>query len=209
MMEARQKVISRASELFPVVGIRNVTMDGLASDLGMSKRTIYELFGQKDNLVMETIRQMISDENNEMLRIIGDSVHVVEALFRIMKHKREKRLSVSPLFIEDIGKYIERIQEMFYTEDSDLSKYSASFVLLESGIAQGLFRSEINIALVDNFIHEMMNIIHVSTRIRALKPHDAEMLTNIFIPYFRGICTNQGLKLMDEYFATHNILNIR
>ncbi|MBK9290524.1 MAG: TetR/AcrR family transcriptional regulator [Bacteroidetes bacterium] len=205
-MEAREKVINRACELFPVVGIRNVTMDGLAADLGMSKRTIYELFGQKDNLVLETFRQMITRENNEMLQIISDSEHVVEALFRIMKHKRDKRLSVSPLFIEDIGKYIDRIQEMFYTDNSDLSRYSASFVLLREGMSQGIFRSEINIAIVDNFIHEMMNVIHVSTRIKALNPGDHELLVNIFIPYFRGICTERGVKLMDEFFSASNII---
>lgn len=208
-MEARERVINRACELFPVVGIRNVTMDSLAADLGMSKRTIYELFGQKDNLVLETFRQMISLENEELLNIISQSEHVVEALFRIMKRKREKRLGFSPLFIEDVGKYIERIQEMFYTDKSDLSQYSASFVLLQQGIAQGIFRKEINIALVDNFLHEMMNIIHMSTRIRSLKPNDTDLLINIFIPYFRGICTSEGLNLMDQFFITNHILNVK
>jgi AcrR family transcriptional regulator len=205
-MEARQKVINRASELFPVIGIRNVTMDSLASDLGMSKRTLYELFGQKDALVLETLRQMIWHENNEMLRIISDSKHVIEALYRIMKHKQEKRLSISPLFIEDIRKYIDQIQEMFYTRNRDLSKYSASFVILQQGINQGIFRSEINIALVDNFLQEMMNIVHVSSRIKALKVEDSALLVNIFIPYFRGICTSSGLALMDDFFNTNHIL---
>lgn len=206
-MEVRQKVITRASELFPVIGIRNVTMDGLAADLGVSKRTLYELFGNKDTLVLETFKQMLSQENEELLNIIKQSEHVVVALFRIMKRKREKRQGVSPLFIEDIGKYIERIQEMFYTEKSALLQYSASYVLLQQGIIQGVFRREINIALVDNFIHEMMNVIHISPRIRSLKPNDNDLLVNIFIPYFRGICTDEGLRLMDQFFTAYHNLN--
>ncbi|HMM10784.1 MAG TPA: TetR/AcrR family transcriptional regulator [Bacteroidales bacterium] len=205
-MDARQKVINRACELFPVVGIRNVTMDSLASDLGMSKRTIYELFGQKDNLVLAVFEHIIMEENKQLLDIIEQSEHVVEALFKIMERKLEVRVSLSPLFVEDVAKYVDRIQEMFYTENCDLSRYSASFVLLQQGITQGIFRKEINVAIVDNFIYEMMNIIRTSPRIRSMKPKVNDLIVNIFLPYFRGICSSQGLKLMDKYFSSLNVL---
>lgn len=199
-MDARQRVIQRAAELFPVVGIRNVTMDSLASDLGMSKRTIYELFGQKDDLVIETFRYLISQENQELLEIIQRSTHMVDALFRIIRRKIESRQKVSPLFIEDLTRYFARIQEMFFTEYDNLSRYSASFVLFQKGIQEGIFRSDIDLVIVDNFLHEMMNIVHTGIRMKAFQLTNADVLRNIFIPYFRGLATSKGQQLIDEFF---------
>lgn len=199
-MDARQRVIQRAAELFPVVGIRNVTMDSLASDLGMSKRTIYELFGQKDDLVIETFRYLISQENQELLEIIQRSTHMVDALFRIIRRKIESRQKVSPLFIEDLTRYFARIQEMFFTEYDNLSRYSASFVLFQKGIQEGIFRPDIDLVIVDNFLHEMMNIVHTGIRMKAFQLTNADVLRNIFIPYFRGLATSKGQQLIDEFF---------
>lgn len=203
-MELREKILKHASEKFRLMGIKSITMDSLAGELGMSKRTLYEIFRQKDDLVIESIRAMIISDNNEMLKIIEQSVHVVEALYFIMKRQKELRDTYSASFQEDIKKYLPAIQESLFADRQKLQKYSASFVLLERGKKAAIFRPEINVELVDSFIQEMLTIIHNSARILALKPAESEMLNNIFIPYFRGLCTNKGVELMDKFFVEIN-----
>ncbi len=91
-----------------------------------------------------------------------------------------------------------------YSCNERLKQFSASFTLLEKGIREGIFRKDIRLDLVDNFIHELIGLIHNSERLRMLKASGRDVLVSIFLPYFRGICTSKGVELMDKYFISVN-----
>jgi TetR/AcrR family transcriptional regulator, cholesterol catabolism regulator len=206
-METKEKILKRASGMFTSLGIRNVTMDSLASELGISKRTIYEMFRDKDELVIESLRYMIIENNKELLEIIKDTENVVEAMFLITRRQEKRRKEFPRVFLEDIKKYFPLVQASFYSCKDDLKKFSATFTLLELGRKQGIFRTDLMTELVDNFIHEIISIIHTSDRIRLLNPADKDVLHSIMLPYFRGICTAKGLGLMNKYFEEQNNTN--
>jgi AcrR family transcriptional regulator len=81
-METKERILIKAGELFRGLRIKNVTMDSLASDLGISKRTIYECFSHKDDLVISTMLYYIQNENEELSKIVNESKHVVEATYQ-------------------------------------------------------------------------------------------------------------------------------
>lgn len=203
-MEAREKILEKATVLFLSMGVRNVTMDSIASDSGVSKRTIYELFKDKDDLVVQSLRRMIIKNNEEMMGIITETENVIEAIFLIMKMEERKRSAYSRVFTEDIKKYFPPVYASLYSCNERLKQFSASFTLLEKGIGQGIVRKDIRLDLVDNFIHELIGLIHNSERLRMLKASGNEVLVSIFLPYFRGICTPKGVGLMDKYFVNVN-----
>ncbi|GAP43606.1 transcriptional regulator, TetR family [Lentimicrobium saccharophilum] len=202
-MEAREKILDKAIELFLNLGIRNVTMDSIAAESGVSKRTIYELFKDKDDLVVQSLREMIIRHNQDMLGIISEAGNVIEAIFMIMKMEALRRGSFARVFTEDIKKYFPVVNASLYSCKKSLKEFSASFTLLEKGIREGIFRKDMRLDLVDNFLHELIGLIHNSDRLRILQPTGQEVLSNIFLPYFRGICTSEGVALMDKY--TENI----
>ncbi len=199
-MDTRARILEKASEMFLSMGIRSVTMDAIASELGISKRTIYELFHDKDDLVVQALRQMIINHNNEMLGIITGSDNVIEAIVLIMRMESQRRMHFTKVFSEDIKKYYPVVYTSFYSCKESLKEFSASYRLLEKGIKEGIFRKGLRIDLVDNFLHEVINLMHNSERIRMMNPQGPEVLDNIFLPYFRGLCTQRGLELMDKYF---------
>lgn len=203
-MDAKDKILGKASEMFISLGVRNVTMDTLAAELGISKRTIYELFSDKDALVIECIRHIIVENNKGFLKIIESSENVVEAMFQIIRIQKENRRNYPKVFTEDIKRYFPLVQASFYSSKHDLEKFSATFTLLEKGREQGIFRTDLRTDLVDNFIHEIISIVHTSDRIRLLNPSDSDLISNIMLPYFRGICTPKGLELMIKYFEEIN-----
>lgn len=203
-MEAKDKILRKASEMFIALGVRNVTMDILAAELGISKRTIYELFSDKDSLVIECIRHIIVENNKCFLKIIESSENVVEAMFQIIRIQKEYRRNYPKVFTEDIKRYFPLVQASFYSSKHDLEKFSATFTLLEKGREQGIFRTDLRTDLVDNFIHEIISLVHTSDRIRLLNPSDSDLISNIMLPYFRGICTPKGLELMIKYFEEIN-----
>ncbi len=103
-METRAKILEKATVLFLSMGVRNVTMDTIASDSGVSKRTIYELFKDKDDLVVQSLSRMIIKNNEEMMGIITETENVIEAIFLIMKMEERKRSAFSRVYTEDINK---------------------------------------------------------------------------------------------------------
>jgi TetR/AcrR family transcriptional regulator, cholesterol catabolism regulator len=206
-MEATEKILRKASEMFMVLGVRNVTMDGLAAELNVSKRTIYELFLDKDNLFIESIKYLILENNKELVLIINESENVIDAFFTITRLQQQRRKNYPKVFLEDINRYFKRMQTAFFSCPQDLKKFSASFVLLEKGLKEGLIRPEINIEIVDNFIHEVIAAVHTSERLSLLGASDEDLFSNIMLPYFRGICTPKGAQLIDGNINKTNSTN--
>lgn len=135
-----------------------------------------------------------------MIGIISETEHVIEALFLIMKREIERQKDYTKVFIEDIKKYFSAVNESLFTSKKDLKEFSASYTLLEKGMRENIFRTDIQIELVDNYLHELIGLIHRSERLRALNPAPSDILNSIFLPYLRGICTWKGIELMDKYF---------
>lgn len=199
-METRERILIRAGELFLAMGIRSVTMDYIAADLGISKRTIYELFRDKEDLVIQCIESQILKNNSQLLQIVAGTENAIEALFTIIEREHNRMSSFNPVFLEDMKKYITRIYECFYENNEKIREFSVSYAILEKGIREEIFRREINIEIVDNFLHELVNFLHNSERLKLLNLNKESILQNILLPYFRGICTRKGLDLIDQYF---------
>ncbi len=199
-MDNRNKVIQKAGELFLTMGIRNITMDYLAAELGMSKRTLYEFFGQKDTLVIEALSEMLRQENDGTRRIIEDADNVVEALFEIIKRKKELHASLPRVFVEDAAKYKSQLRECLYNDQDSLRQNSLSYLMLERGVKEDIFRKELDIRIVDQFILDMIQMIHTQHRFAVNHLSSDELLNNILIPYLRGLSTPKGLALINKFF---------
>lgn len=204
VMETKERIIVKAGELFPSMGIRNVTMDQIAAELGMSKRTIYEHFKDKDDLVIQVIEHDMLQNNRKLLDIVAQTENAIEALYVIIEREFSRIISFNPVFMEDIKKYIIRIHACFFEDLQKMREFSVSYAILEKGIREDIFRKELAIDVVDNFLHELVNIFQKSQRFRLMNLQKEDVLQNILLPYFRGICTKKGQDLMDKYFSTRS-----
>ena len=205
-MDTEQKIIQKAIELFKKLGIRNVTMDTLANELGISKRTIYELFKDKNNLVSISIQEMARQNREEILEIINASSNVIDAMFQIGRNGQQRRAEMSDAFFDDIKKRFPEINKRFNT-DSEYRNSSVSQLLLNRGVKEGIFRADLNIELVSTFIEQLGSFLHNSEYFTAGNINEKEIMKNIFLPYFRGISTEKGVKLIDQYFENRQEYN--
>jgi TetR/AcrR family transcriptional regulator, cholesterol catabolism regulator len=97
-MEIKDKILSGAVELFFKYGIKNITMDEIAKHLGMSKKTIYTFFKDKDEMVHSLISQKICHDKCIYDKTHQDAENVVAELFAIMKIMKETLSNINPLF---------------------------------------------------------------------------------------------------------------
>jgi len=197
-MERRDRIIEEALKLFMKYGIRNITMDDLAKHLGISKRTIYEYFKDKDSLLLQCVKSLASDQKKRINHIIKTSPHVIDSIYQIIGEKSALMRTLNPLFMEDMRKYHPSIFKLIHKSD-ELDDISLTEQLLIYGIEEGIFFPEINTSLVARFMQEMFRLFG-NSEVFPLEQYDrTEMIENIFMAYIRGLCTNDGIEILERY----------
>jgi len=97
-MEVKDKIISGSLKMFTKYGIQSITMDMIAEQLGVSIRTIYETFKDKDELLKCCIEVAMIEQKAFSEEIMKNSENIIEAMFKIVKHNVNILKSVNPLF---------------------------------------------------------------------------------------------------------------
>ncbi len=197
-MKRRERIIEEALKLFMKYGIRNITMDELAKHLGISKRTIYEYFKDKDSLLLHCVKSLASDQKNRINHIIKTSPHMIDSIYQIIAEKSALMRNLNPLFMEDMRKYHPAIFKLIHKRD-ELEDISLTEQLLINGIEEGIFLPEINTGLVTRFMQEMFRLFGDS-EVFPFELYDrTEMLDNIFMIFIRGLCTANGFEILERY----------
>lgn len=197
-MEKRERIIEEALQLFMKYGIRNITMDDLSKHLGISKRTIYEHFKNKDSLLLHCIESFSADQKCQINQIIRESSHVIDSVYRIIGEKSTLMRNLNPLFMEDMRKYhpamFKLIHKRYELEDNSLTEK-----LLIKGKEEGIFLPEINTSLVTRFMQEMLRLFGDNEVFPYEQYNRIEMIDNIFLAFIRGLCTTKGLKILESF----------
>ncbi|MBI2721475.1 MAG: TetR/AcrR family transcriptional regulator [Bacteroidetes bacterium] len=197
-MEIKEKILKGAEELFFKYGIKNITMDEVARHLGMSKKTLYQYFKDKD----EMVHCLILDKIEEDKRIFGkthkESENIVVEAFAIMKNIREIMGHVNPILFYELAKFYPKTWEKFNEFKRDFIRINLE-ESLRMGQAQGFVRSDININILSTMRLESIDMsfntqIFPSDKFNLVEVHVA--LTEHFL---YGICTLKGHKLINKY----------
>ncbi len=197
-MDNRQKITEEAALMFRTYGIRAVTMDMLAAKLGMSKRTIYEVFRDKDELLKGVIKWMTQKQREVITKYFNESDNVVEAIFKMLDLMAEHFQKMSPAFQMDMKRY-HRIILDNPDEIQDLPYYSNNSEILSRGIKEGVFRDDIDVEITNKC---MLEVVRMSNDKDVFPPDDflnKDVIRNFYINYLRGISTPKGLDLIDFY----------
>ena len=196
-MDIRNRIIEEASESFKTYGIRSVTMDSLANQLGMSKRTIYEIFLDKDELLMEVLKRMAQQQKDLVKRVLDESENSIVAIFRMLEINRDNFQYMSPAFQSDLKKYHHDILVKDAGE-IEMPDYRNHYEVIVKGIKEGLFRKEINSDLVNRCLYNLGRSIMDNDKYPYEQFSRHDVIKNIFINYLRGISTHKGLDLINQ-----------
>ena len=142
-METRQRILDVATEQFARFGVRTITMEDLARQVGISKKTIYQEFEDKKDLVKEVFARILEEDRRRLAFIAEQGDGVIEHLVQTSKMMRERLTSINPLVILEVQKYFPEAWKIFEsfkeeTIQTDLVK------VLEKGKELGYFRKEID-----------------------------------------------------------------
>jgi TetR/AcrR family transcriptional regulator, cholesterol catabolism regulator len=196
-MSNRDGIIKEAAMLFRTYGIRSVTMDMIANQMGISKRTIYELFSDKDELLEGVLKWMTEKQREIVTRITNESGNVIEAIFNVLDFMRAHLEKMSPAFLLDIRKYRHRMLNNFDGKN-EMEFFGFHEDIIRQGINEGIFRDDIDIKISNKCLFEvskMSDIADLSIDDEFLRK---DVMMNVFINYLRGISTPKGLELINR-----------
>lgn len=195
--EYDNRIINGAAELFRTYGIRAVTMDMIAEHLGISKRTIYERFGDKDEMLFAVMNSMIIKQLEKIDSIIESSPDIISAIFILLNLGRDHAASMNPMIASDLRKYhskvLVRIKEKCENPD-----YEGALKIIGKGKEQGFFRKDIDDGIVGRFFTELKTVIGDSKVFPTDEFHHSDLIKNVVVNYLRGIATGEGIKLIDR-----------
>ena len=198
-MKLSERIVASAFDLFMKYGIRSVTMDQISRHMGISKRTLYETFTDKGQLVMEGLDYFTSIKRNEARETIKRSGNVIETIYILARKGEEMKQQINPLFFEDIRKYYPDVHASITTEGR-YRDYSLTHDLLRKGIDNDLFRKGLDVELVNNFFHQVMNIVMNDEIFPKDRYTHEDIFRNIIMPYLIGISTDKGEQQIQKYF---------
>ncbi len=196
-MDIREKIIEETAGLFKTYGIRSVTMDSIAAHMGISKRTIYEIFSDKDDLIINVLKKMAHNQKELLEKILVESENSIAAIFRLLEINRDFMQDMSPAFQADLRRYHNEVL-IKSANIHDLPDFKNSQQIIERGMEEKLFRNDINPDIVNRCIF----LLGKSIMDHDLFPYEMfsrrEVVGNIFINYLKGISTPKGLILITE-----------
>ena len=189
----RSKILKAAMRLFVKHGIRAVKMDDVAAELQMSKRTLYEIYNNKEDLLVEGVLKSFEQGDLEIQKFANDGHNVLEVIVEACRQKISFYNSANPLFFEDAAKY----EKLHQAIEETKKKNNQSFLeFMQHGVTEGYFREDINFELVSKLL-EYFGRYMIENKMYRDYPIKEIFKNSIYVS-IRGLCTLKGVETLDN-----------
>lgn len=197
-MEMENAIIETSFKLFHRYGIKSVTMDDLSKEMGMSKKTLYKYFANKEALVKEVTKAQIQFNQNNCLQIANNAENAIHELILMMGSLRELFHDINPSLIFDLQKYHPKVWKIM-EEHQNTFIQEMIVANLERGIKEGLYRKKLKLTILARLrMHELWLSFNPDSF-----PSDQfkmeEVQLELLEHFMFGISTIKGHELANQY----------
>ena len=191
------KVLDTAMTMFASNGIKAVTMDDIARSLNISKRTLYELYRNKEILLLEGVKMHVKKRELEMKTFEKGRKNVMDIILKVYRIKVEEFRRTNPVFYDDLERYPKVMANLEKNREENRAQFAA---FLSKGVREGYFRDDIDNELV-TILFDTIGQLFMQKRLYAHFSIES-VLNNIMFISLRGICTNKGIKVLDKFLKS-------
>lgn len=198
VMEAKERIAVKAEELFMQFGIRSVSMDDIANNLGMSKKTLYQYYADKDELVEAVVNTHINEVEGDCMTCRKEAKDAIHEIFLTMEHIMAEFSNMNPMLLYDLEKFHFKAYNRF-------KDYKDKFLLqiirnnIEWGIKDELYREDLNIDVLSKYRIESI-MIPFNVAVFPPGKYNLGKTSEIMIENFTyGLATIKGHKLIQKY----------
>ncbi|MDR2847708.1 MAG: TetR/AcrR family transcriptional regulator [Bacteroidales bacterium] len=195
----KERIIEAAKELFQQTGLKNTTMDDIARQAGISKRTIYENFKDKEEILIACIELHIAENKRFAKTVFDKSDNVLEGTLSLLKKGNEQMQKHQFLLTDEIKRYYPAVHKsLVMCRSEEKVKEMEKFV--KQGMSEGIFREDLNPEIVAVLFHRQAEGIGLNDQ-NLDRFSVMEVFENMILSYLRGLCTPKGLEILDKALA--------
>ncbi len=191
--QGTERILNSALSLYSKYGIKSITMDDLCRELGISKKTLYQHVDDKQDLIRKVIGHEIEMQRNAMEKMFRSEMNAIDELMHVNKYIHLSQSIHSPTFYFDLKKYYPDIYNE-WIEYKRKKMYEMIMRNLKKGIAEGLFRKDMDARIISKLHVARVEMMHASTIIEEEEYSTATFIDEIFNYHIHGICNDHGLK---------------
>jgi AcrR family transcriptional regulator len=198
-----EMILTKAKELFFSYGLKSISMDDLAKSAGVSKKTIYQFYSDKNELVAQVAQDLVHCHH----RLFSDSRNsAIDAIDEVLKQSDEPFdtwATVTPGFFHELRKYF---PEAWSRVEQHRQKVLLPGITsnLQKGIAEGFYREDLNIGFTAGMrIHQLQTALQPGV-FAGVKMNVSQVMKELTNFYLHGISTDKGKKLLNKYLKNRN-----
>jgi TetR/AcrR family transcriptional regulator, cholesterol catabolism regulator len=193
-----KKILQGAEELFFKYGIKAITMDDIAKHLAISKKTIYQYYKEKEEIINTLMNEKIKEDEKKFSKIHSDSTNVIQEVFAIMRCLSEDVGKINPVIFYELQKfYPEAWKKFTHFKENFIRKQVEES--LKRGQEQGYVRKDVNTGILSRMRMEQIQL-GFNTQVF---PQDKFTVVEVQLAmtehFLYGICTLKGHKLINKY----------
>jgi TetR/AcrR family transcriptional regulator, biofilm operon repressor len=197
----KDKIISKASNLFLKLGFKSVTMDDIANEMCISKKTIYKYFCNKEILIEETTETGLKQINQTIAKIVANNHNAIEENFEIIKMFKEMFNSIETSPSYQLKKHYPEIYQKLISQ-SKTECHSMFEQNIEKGIQEGLYRNELNIQSHVYFYYALISSINENI----VSEKESKKLELEALEYhIRAMATLKGIIELEKHLKTPHL----
>jgi len=196
----RERILDTALRLFRTFGIKSITMQDIARDCGISKKTVYESFADKQELVEEVTRFMIAAHGNNLEVCSANGKDAIDELVSSLRFTETFAKSINPVLLHELEKY----HPTAWKTIADFKKDYVTKAIsdnLDRGIREGLYRSDISIHIMSHMRLMQLDAAFSPVSYPAAEFDLHEVMYQVTEHYIRGIATPEGARRLEEYLT--------
>ncbi|MBQ2163940.1 MAG: TetR/AcrR family transcriptional regulator [Bacteroidales bacterium] len=203
-MDLREKILRTSMDLMMRIGPQSVTMDMVARDCGISKRTLYETFPNKHDLICDVIKFNQEASNAKFVEIFEQSSNSFEALMGVYTVARDFIQKTSQVFLTDIKRlYPEAFNEY---KNQEISHILSLAKIIRQAKDEGLALPGIKCKIAAFLLTNNMKNLHNMQDFPFPEYTAAEVFDGAFLNFMRGIATTKGQEIIEDY-VVKNLIN--
>ncbi|HEY4785940.1 MAG TPA: TetR/AcrR family transcriptional regulator [Bacteroidales bacterium] len=197
MNEELKNILTKVRCLYMKYGIKSVTMDDVARELGISKKTLYQYVNDKNELVQKVVEMEIGEKGEHFLKMRSTELNAIEELFEVNKMVRQMLKDYNPATEYDLRKYYPELYTNLIKVRRDRI-YNNILSNLMKGKKEGLYRAELNEELIAKLQLSRVESAFddkIFSQEELLSP---KLFYEMFVYHIRGIANERGLKVLEQ-----------
>ncbi len=198
-MSTKERIVEEATELFFRKGIRAVTMNDVSEALGISKRTLYEHFSNKEDLLSQCISHHYRTHKQQIEKLEEEASNPVDIMHRHFRYHVIRINDYHPNFISEVQKLHPNIWHTLVADLlADREKYTTE--LITEGVRQGYFREDICPAIAARLLFSHVELLSDTDAFPLDRIPRADLFRQILTGFLRGLSTEKGFKEVENLF---------